>query len=134
MIQRSGSSSGNGAGEPGQWCPGSATTRVARISQATPGVGSRAGRIGTTSRVEDQHRLDGRSHVGSAGGIDTAATCAGPGLEFVPEQPGAELPADGPGDVDGVGGYRLPAAAVAIERDIQAESARGLLRDAVQLG
>ena len=94
------------------------------------------GRAGSVPRaaVKDQHRLNGRRHVGSAGGVDTAAICAGSGLKFVPEQPGTELPADCPGDVDGVGGYGLPTAAVAIEWDVQAESARGVLRDAVQLG
>src|SRR6266699_990835 len=81
-----------------------------RAAQLKPRLVRHRSRAGSVpgAAVEDQHRLDGRRHVGSPRGIDTAAICACSGLKFVPEQPGAEVPADCPGDVDGVSGYRLP--------------------------
>src|SRR3979411_2279739 len=65
--------------------------------------------------VEDQHRLDRCGHVGSGGGVDAATVCASAGLELVPQQPGAELPANCPGDLDSIGGHPLPAATIAVE-------------------
>jgi hypothetical protein len=59
----------------------------ARPAQVKPGLVRHRGRAGSVpgAVVEDQHRLDGRSHVGGAGGIDTAAIRAGSSLKFVPE-------------------------------------------------
>jgi hypothetical protein len=133
VMHRSGSTSRNGAGEAGCTREAPQSPRAAQVEPCLVRHRGRAGSVPGASE-EDQHRLDRRSHVGSPRGIDTAAVRAGSGLKFVPEQPGAELPADCPGDVDGVSGYGLPTAAVAIERYVQAESARCMLRDAVQFG
>jgi hypothetical protein len=84
--------------------------------------------------VKDQHRLDRCGHVGSGGGVAAATVCASAGLELVPQQPGAELPANCPGDLDGIGGHRLPAATIAVEGDVQTESTRYALGNPVQLG
>jgi len=108
----------------------------ARAAQLEPRVvryGSGAGSIpGAT--IEDQHRLHGRGYVGGSGRIEAAAVCARSCLEFVPQQPGTELPAYRACNLNGVGGHRLPAAAVAIERDVQAEPAPSVLCDTIEFG
>src|SRR5438874_8717360 len=50
-----------------------------------------------------------------------------------PSRPaGEELPADCPGDLDSIGGHRLPTATIAVEGDVQTESARCALGNAAR--
>src|SRR6266568_2185418 len=93
VTHRSGSGSGNGAGHSGSDVPGNRHSPRGPHSSNHASCGMDAG----------PERLDWRGDVRGAGGVDAAAVGAGASLNLVPDQPGAEVPADRTCDLEHVG-------------------------------
>ena len=67
----------------------------ARSAQLQPGLvrHGRGTRAVPAAAVENEDGLDGSGDVGSCRGVDAAAMGASAGLQLVPDDPGAKLPA-----------------------------------------